>query len=586
MRVGPFAHRSLLIRLLAASVLIAVCSVAATAWLAARTTAQAVRKEQGQVLADDTVIYTTLVGYAATHPTWDDVQPVVRALARRTGRTITLTARGRTRALARTGPVAALPDRASAVVDPLHVDASVVTGGAAGGIDPRALGPYRLTEAERRVLDPYAGKVLSCLRSVGYTGRIARWANGHPYVVVGATDYDVRIKASQICHTAGLERPTADETKALTRLRTLAADCLRRHDLKQDAIGLDFTVPNGSATAQTCVDSARREQLTPYVAPAAQLYVGSPSQGTGTAVFDLSPANTVRIAGVAGLVLLVTVSVTVLAGIRLVRPLRALTEAALRPAGSSPVRVPVTGNDEIGRLAAAFNDLSERRERLEEQRKAMTSDIAHELRTPLGNIRSWLEAAEDGIAVPDTAFTSSLLEEALQLQHIIDDLQDLAAADAGTLALHPEPLYVRDLLEHAAAAYGARAAAAGVTVASGTDGDPVLTADPVRLRQIVGNLVSNAVRHTPHGGSVTLSARREADRVLIEVADTGAGIPPEDLPRVFDRFWRADKSRRRLTGSSGLGLAIVRRLVEAHGGTVAVRSTPGEGTVFSLRLPV
>lgn len=267
--------------------------------------------------------------------------------------------------------------------------------------------------------------------------------------------------------------------------------------------------------------------------------------------------------------------------------------------GEASASVPVTADNEIGRLAAAFNDMSEHRARLEEQRKAMVSDVAHELRTPLSNIRGWLEAAQDGLADPDPAFVSSLLEEAVQLQHIIDDLQDLAAADAGALRLHPERVRIEDLLNQVAGAHQARAEAAGVGLTVHTDGvrGPVLRADPVRLRQAVGNLVSNAVRHTPAGGSVTLRAYGSGGgsgagsdagsptHVVVEVADTGSGIPAADLPHVFDRFWRAEKSRSRRTGGSGLGLAIVRKLVEAHGGTVGATSTEGEGSAFVLRLP-
>jgi two-component system sensor histidine kinase BaeS len=216
----------------------------------------------------------------------------------------------------------------------------------------------------------------------------------------------------------------------------------------------------------------------------------------------------------------------------------------------------------IGHLASVLNDLSERRARTEEQRKAMVSDVAHELRTPLSNIRIWLEAAEDGLALSDQAFVSSLLDEAL---HIIDDLQDLAAADAGSLRLHPEPLHVRDLLEQVAEAHRAQADAAGIRLDVHPEGDPALTADLVRLRQAVANLVSNAVRHTPAGGRVTLRAEQTGEEVLIEVADTGTGIAPEDLPLVFERFWRAEKSRSRRTGGSGLGLAIELRLPRSRG---------------------
>jgi len=191
-----------------------------------------------------------------------------------------------------------------------------------------------------------------------------------------------------------------------------------------------------------------------------------------------------------------------------------------------------------------------------------------------------------GVSCGGDDFTTSLLEEALQLQHLIDDLQDLAAADVGVLRLHREDVYVRDLLHQVATAHRAAADSAGVTLTVRTDDDPKLYADPVRIRQMIGNLVSNAVRHTAALGSVELRAVGADSEVSIEVRDTGHGIEPEELPYVFDRFWRAEKSRSRSTGGSGLGLAIVRQLTQAHDGTVTVHSTPGAGTVFGVTLPV
>ncbi|MCX0247180.1 sensor histidine kinase, partial [Streptomyces drozdowiczii] len=348
------------------------------------------------------------------------------------------------------------------------------------------------------------------------------------------------------------------------------------------------TGENDRAVA-SCVGTARREQLSSYVASPALLFIGDPG-GATVPGFDLSPANTARIAGAAALVLALTVGASVLVGARLVRPLRALTGAAQRMRdGEDTAPVVVAADNEIGRLAATFNDMSAHRARLEAQRKAMVSDVAHELRTPLSNIRGWLEAAQDGVADPDPEFIAFLHTEAVQLQHIIDDLQDLAQADAGALRLHPEPVEVAELLGQVAAAHQARADAAGVALGVRPPDRPLpaLSADPVRLRQAVGNLVSNAVRHTPEGGKVTLRAygSEDGDAVLVDVADTGSGIPADDLARVFDRFWRGEKSRSRRTGGSGLGLAIVRKLAEAHGGTATASSTPGEGSVFTLRFP-
>nr|WP_179894417.1 HAMP domain-containing sensor histidine kinase [Streptomyces sp. or20] len=636
-------RRSLLGRLLAVSALVAACSVAATAWIAVQTTSGAIKQEQGQNLTADARIYDTLLDYAARNPTWDGVGATVRELARESGRRVALTTQGRQpladSAAAATAP--ALPPQASAVVDPLSVDTVLAARGtdgqgtAADRIDPRAVGPFRLSAADSRTLRRTADDKVECLNRAGIASDVVVGASGRPRVQIVGNDPERALGTR--CDLAALDTPTRSEQKALDALTELADACLKRQGREGVQLNSDLswgdpassTVPgetgplvprvplpapapvptprdapaedaapsvvtpertgeNDRAIA-SCVSAARSEQLSSYVASPALLFIGDEG-GATLPGFDLSPANTARIAGAAALVLALTVGASVFAGARLVRPLHALTGAAQRMRdGEQPESVPVSGDDEVGRLAAAFNDMSAHRARLEEQRKAMVSDVAHELRTPLSNIRGWLEAAQDGLADPDPAFVSSLLEEAVLLQHIIDDLQDLAAADAGVLRLHPESVEIRELLSQVAAAHQARAENAGVTLAvTATAPGRALRADPVRLRQAVGNLVSNAVRHTPEGGRVTLRAyaHEEGDgTVLVEVADTGSGIPPEDLPHVFDRFWRAEKSRSRRTGGSGLGLAIVRKLVEAHGGTVDATSVEGEGSTFVLRLP-
>ncbi|MFE9699806.1 sensor histidine kinase [Streptomyces sp. NPDC006270] len=665
-------RRSLLGRLLAVSALVAACSVAATAWIAVQTTSGAIKQEQGQNLTADARIYDTLLGYAARHPTWDGVGATVRELARESGRRVALTTQGRQpladSATAASAP--ALPPQASAVVDPLSVDTVLAARGTDGQgtapdrIDPRAVGPFRLSAADSRALRRTADATVECLNRAGIASDVVVGASGRPRVQVVGNDPERALGTR--CDLAALDTPTPSERKALDALTELADACLERQGREGVRLNSDLSwgdpapgprpsesgpltprvplpvpeprdVPAESAVPSvvtpertgendraiaSCVGAARSEQLSSYVASPALLFIGDEG-GATLPGFDLSAANTARIAGAAALVLALTVGASVFAGARLVRPLHALTGAAQRMRdGEQPESVPVSGDDEVGRLAAAFNDMSAHRARLEEQRKAMVSDVAHELRTPLSNIRGWLEAAQDGLADPDPAFVSSLLEEAVLLQHIIDDLQDLAAADAGVLRLHPATVEVRELLSQVASAHQARAENAGVTLAvaatapgpgaapaphadPGTGQDPVLHADPgakpdpavepvlhadpVRLRQAVGNLVSNAVRHTSEGGRVTLRAYASEEgadgTVLIEVTDTGTGIPSEDLPHVFDRFWRAEKSRSRRTGGSGLGLAIVRKLVEAHGGTVAVTSVEGEGSTFVLRLP-
>jgi two-component system sensor histidine kinase BaeS len=584
------------VRLLATSVLVAVCSIAATAWLAVKSTSRAIEQQQSQALSQDASIYSTLLGFAATHHSWDGVGPTVAALARSTGRRVALTTS--TRALIADSQPAgssapagssSVPTQASAVVDPLNVDPSLAPGSGASRIAPQATGPFQLSSKEQADLLNAADTTVSCLEEMGETAQITTSPGGRPSVIT-SSGYAGLLVIDK-CNSKLLLFPTESEAKALEELDGLVNPCVTRQGIPPVQVDLDYswtgrptTSKKAAQTIATCIESGRRELLAPYVAPAALLFVTSPARTPGS-VFDLSRANTIRIVEVTALVLAVTVAVTVLVATRLVRPLRALAEAAQRP-NEPHARVPVRGRNEIGYLAAALNDLSQRRERIEQQREAMVSDVAHELRTPLSNIRGWLEAVQDGVAAPDPELVSAVLQEALLLQHIIDDLRDLAAADANTFRLHPEPVRLREVLQQVAAAHQDAARAAGVTLETGTDGDPGLVADPLRLRQAVGNLVSNGIRHTPEGGSVTVGARRDGPRTLIEVTDTGAGISSENLPHVFERFWRAEKSRSRQTGGSGLGLAIVRQLVEAHGGTVTVASTFGAGSVFTIRLPM
>ncbi|WP_109004407.1 sensor histidine kinase [Streptomyces rishiriensis] len=601
-RVRIPVRKRLLVRLLSASVLIAVCSVAATAWLAVTTTTRALREEQGQALADDMDILARLSGYAATHPDWAGVQRTVRDLSARTGRRIALTGADRT-PLADSAPRGtSLPPRAAATVDPLRTDTYTERGAQLSGTDPRVVGPYRLTTSERQKLDAVAHARQRCFSRYGLETTVALTPSGRP-VLTGADGGATTDYVPEGCADGQLDTPTPTEQKALTALQAHAIPCLVRVGLDPDTplyfgagtpgvSGRDATpapafVKVGDArrgrAAQTCLEEARRAQLDPYVAPVAELFLGGGDSGAAPR-WDMSPANKTKVVGAAGLVLAVTVAVSAVVATRLVRPLRALTEAAQQPPDRH-ARVPVTTRDETGILAEAFNDLAERRERLEAQRKALVSDVAHELRSPLTNIRGWLEVTRDGLVEPDAELLGALHEEALVLQRVIDDLRDLAAADAGALLLRREPVPADELLAQVAAAHRVAADGAGVALRTETEGVPWLDADPVRLRQALGNLVANAVRHTPPDGTITLSARGDGPEVVLAVADTGTGIAEEDLPHVFERFWRAEKSRSRRTGGSGLGLPIVRQLTAAHGGTAEAASTPGAGSVFTLRLP-
>ncbi|MFI2349617.1 sensor histidine kinase [Streptomyces sp. NPDC019443] len=585
-------RKSLSVRLLLTSMAIAVVSVGATSWLAVETTTRAIQEERGQVLSDDNEILRQLSGYAATHADWDGVQTSVRTLSRTMGRRIALATETGYPIADSAAPGTPLPARSSATVEPLNTDTYTEPGAQLAGIDPRAVGPYLLRPAERAQVKTLAEKRLACMRRYGSDGSSRQTPSGRTVVTSDGGEASVPLQ----CADGQLNTPARTEQKALDELGALIASCPDPEQGKGKGtplagVGIDL-IPGFNTLAsdsgrplgqtQSCVDNARRKQLDPYVAPRARLYLGS--LGRQPAGFNLSPANKAKIVGVTGLVLAVTVAMTAVVAIRLVRPLRALTAAAQQPP-QRHARVAVTTKDETGYLATAFNDLTARREQLEAQRKAMVSDIAHELRTPLTNIRGWLEVTRDGLLDPDPDLIASLHDEALLLQHIIDDLQDLAAVDAGTLKLHREPVGVDELIAQVVSAHSTRAEASGIRLHTRTDPGLWLDADPVRMRQALGNLVSNALRHTPADGTVTVTARQTGDLAVLTVQDTGGGIAPENLPHVFERFWRAEKSRSRRTGGSGLGLSIVRQFVEAHGGTVTADSEPGAGAVFTIRLP-
>ncbi len=273
---------------------------------------------------------------------------------------------------------------------------------------------------------------------------------------------------------------------------------------------------------------------------------------------------------------------------RILRPIETLTAAARRmEKGDLSQRVEVQSNDEIGELARAFNAMADGLTRLEELRRNMVTDVAHELRTPLSNIQGYLEALQDGVVEPKREVIDSLHEEAMLLNRLVDDLQELALAEAGQLKLECQPVAPADLVNRAIEAVRAQATAGGITLQTDLPADlPLVDVDPQRIGQVLGNLLNNALTHTPSGREIVVAARPGESEVEVSVSDTGEGIPPEHLPYIFERFYRADKSRSRATGGTGLGLAIAKQLVEAHGGRIEVESEVGRGTQFTFILPV
>ncbi|OGO43368.1 MAG: hypothetical protein A2Z04_03995, partial [Chloroflexi bacterium RBG_16_57_9] len=284
-------------------------------------------------------------------------------------------------------------------------------------------------------------------------------------------------------------------------------------------------------------------------------------------------------------------------------PLRKLTTAAQRiAAGDLTQRVIVHSNDEIGEMSQAFNTMAESLARAETVRRNLMADVAHELRTPLSVVQGNLEAILDGVYPPSPETIASIHEETVLLSRLVNDLRDLALADAGQLAIHKERTDVADVVQSTVTSLRPQAITKGVTLlADIAPNVPEVSADPQRLEQVLRNLLANALRYTPNGGSVEVHVTEDQvvlgagstsctgqsiyPYVRIAISDSGLGIAPEDLPHVFDRFWRGDKSRSRSGGGAGLGLAIARQIVEAHDGRIWAESQVGQGATFTFLLP-
>jgi signal transduction histidine kinase len=271
---------------------------------------------------------------------------------------------------------------------------------------------------------------------------------------------------------------------------------------------------------------------------------------------------------------------------RALNPLARVMAAADSVAqGDLTVQVPEVGPPEFVRLAHSFNHMVQELQRLDQLRRNLMADVAHELRTPLHILQGNIEGMQDGVYAPTPEQYELLLAETNQLSRLIEDLRTLSLAEAGQLTLQNDEISVAELLKDTATSFLGQVEAAGIHLDLDLPTHPeglTVRGDPGRLAQVLDNLVSNALRHTPPGGTIGLKACLENDRVCIQVSDNGKGIPAEDLPNIFDRFWRGNASR---TESTGLGLAIARQLVQSHGGSIAVESEPGKGAKFTIDLP-
>lgn len=319
--------------------------------------------------------------------------------------------------------------------------------------------------------------------------------------------------------------------------------------------------------------------------------LGSPPGGDrpGSTAADFYQRVAVAAAVSALIAALVALALGTLLARSLTRSVRDLTAATWAMAGGQLGHaVAVRSHDEIGELAQSFNQMSADLAAASQARKQMTADLAHDLRTPLTILRGYTEGLQEGRLTGSMDLYAVMHDEVTHLQRLVEDLRTLSLADAGQIPLRRRPVDPKALLERAALAHVVQAEAQGVALrVEAEDELPAVTVDTDRLAQVLDNLVANSLRHTVQG-EIVLSARADADRVRLAVRDTGDGIAADDLPFVFERFYRGDKSRHRAegdVGSSGLGLAIAKALVEAHGGSLTVSSTPGQGSTFEVALP-
>jgi signal transduction histidine kinase len=308
--------------------------------------------------------------------------------------------------------------------------------------------------------------------------------------------------------------------------------------------------------------------------------------GLGFHVFDVGDHWwELALAGVLGAGIALLIARWVARG--MTKPLRDMAQAARRmETGDYAQRVHTDSVDEVGRLAHAFNRMSAELESLEQLRRDLVANVSHELKTPISALRAHLENLLDGVERPDTETLQVMLAQSERLGRLVDQLLDLSRLESGDVPLEPVPVELAPLVSQVLSEIEVARPGRGVELDDRIPDDlPPVLADRERVHQVLFNLLDNAVRFTPAGGRVTVTASRHNGSVDVAVADTGPGIAPEHLPRLFDRFYRVDEARSRDDGGTGIGLAIARSVVEAHGGRIWAQSEPGRGSTFTFELP-
>jgi signal transduction histidine kinase len=330
-------------------------------------------------------------------------------------------------------------------------------------------------------------------------------------------------------------------------------------------------------------------QLTEAQELLGEVYIIPDLAGEPYATFRELAASTSRLLIVGGsLAIIISLILILFLSRRVTSPIDILSRAAKQLGrGDLSQRVQIQGEGEVATLAKAFNTMAAELENDEQLRQNLIADVAHELRTPLSNIQGYLEAIRDGVMEPDAATIRSLNEEVALLSRLVNELQELSLAEAGELKLVYQAEDIIELVKQAVNLWQPQLKAREISLSLYLPENlPLVSIDWQRVNQVMHNLLENAVTHTGRGGSITVDAASQGNWVKVSVSDTGEGIPAADLPNIFERFYRVDRSRARATGGSGLGLTIARRLVEAQGGKITVQSELGKGSRFSFTLPI
>ncbi|MEV6932644.1 ATP-binding protein [Dactylosporangium sp. NPDC051485] len=535
------------LRIFCLILVVAVAAIGATAWLSFRLTARQISASQAEATRHVADIADTVRSYARRHGTWAGVSERVKTLAAANHQRIRL--------VNLYGEVTVdsdnLAHRAARPVvhPPTLIDPRATLVLSPGTTNPRS----ELFLVEE--LDRYR-------RSAVYA-RCAT-ARGFTPPAVEPDQY-------------GVPLPRLGSEPAVTECTEQAA---REQAIARDGDVQALAACHSPQPRERCLVQAFADRVAGFAPEPLQLFLGAVDEDVVQLVARPS------LLSIGGVLVLALIGTAVVAR-HVSRPLRRLTAASRRLAdGHLDTRVPTGGRDEVGQLSASFNRMAQALEESEQAQRRLVASVAHELRTPLSNLLGYLEALQDGVVPPSRELFGSLHDEVLLQRRILDDLQDLTLAESGHLAYRRTGFDLAELVETSRVAHLAVAEAAGVALSAEAVGPLPVHGDQDRLRQVLGNLAANALRYTDPGGHVVLRAFPADGHAVVEVHDTGCGIAEEDLPFIFQRFWRADPARDRETGGSGLGLTIARQIVLDHAGTIEATSTPGVGTTFRVTFPL